>query len=257
MGSFLSLLETQEEIHRKKINQCISSCYIGNLNEVKQFIQEGVCVNETNSMNEFPLGIACKNGHLELVKYLIEGANANIHLKNDMALELACEYGHLNIIKYLIQNQNSNDYQNHHHMLVIACQYGHLQVVKYLIEEVGLDPHTGNEITLLIAVRRGYLEIVKYLIEETGANPHVENDYPFILACVYGHYQIVKYFTNHFHIDTITLHYALHSIYWNYIQNLRIISHLLDKGAILCDKILVIRENQEYIPVNPRKRFLL
>ena len=44
-----------------------------------------------------------ENGHLEVVKYLVEN-KANIHAKNDYALRLASGNGHLEVVKYLVEN---------------------------------------------------------------------------------------------------------------------------------------------------------
>lgn len=44
---------------------------------------------------------AAKNGHLEVVKYLVENG-ANIHADDDCALRWAVDYGHINIEQYLL-----------------------------------------------------------------------------------------------------------------------------------------------------------
>ena len=54
---------------------------------------------------------ASKNGHLEVVKYLVEN-KANIHAQNDEALRLASENGHLEVVKYLVENKANIHAQN-------------------------------------------------------------------------------------------------------------------------------------------------
>ena len=52
----------------------------GNLNEVKQLIQEGYQVNDFDELGMTPLHYAAENGHVEVMKYLLKsGANVNAH----------------------------------------------------------------------------------------------------------------------------------------------------------------------------------
>lgn len=47
--------------------------------------------------------MACYNGHLNVIKYLLEiKLNINISVHNDICFYYACEQGHIDIIKYLI-----------------------------------------------------------------------------------------------------------------------------------------------------------
>jgi hypothetical protein len=71
----------------------------GNMEKVKEYIQGEVNIHKGD---EFPLRLACKNGHLEVVKYLIEEAGADIYGGNQKFLGLASYYGHLEVVKYLI-----------------------------------------------------------------------------------------------------------------------------------------------------------
>ncbi|OUM61687.1 hypothetical protein PIROE2DRAFT_26240, partial [Piromyces sp. E2] len=51
------------------------------------------------------LHAACKNGHIDVVKYLVE-QGANIHQENynyDTPLYIACKNGHEDIVKYLVE----------------------------------------------------------------------------------------------------------------------------------------------------------
>ena len=53
---------------------------------------------------------ACKNGHLEIVKYLITSPElkeyADIHAQNDWGFIWACRNGHLELVKCLIIDMN-------------------------------------------------------------------------------------------------------------------------------------------------------
>src|SRR3990167_3204551 len=77
---------------------------------------------------------ACDRGHLDVVSYLVEQKEVNIHIANEGALRLAVLNGHLSIVKYLI-NQGANIHINNEEALRWAAESGHLSVVKYLVEK--------------------------------------------------------------------------------------------------------------------------
>src|SRR5436190_1827039 len=68
----------------------------------------------------------CKNGHLEIVKYLHE---CNIE-PTDYAINDASKNGNLEMVKYLTEYCIDPD----EYSIQLACENGHLEVVKYLLE---------------------------------------------------------------------------------------------------------------------------
>ena len=70
----------------------------GHLEVVKFLLEQGA---DIHSSGNYPLRIACKNGHFDLVKFLIEH-KADIHAYDGQALRWAKESGHLQIVSYLI-----------------------------------------------------------------------------------------------------------------------------------------------------------
>ncbi|KTC99374.1 ankyrin repeat domain-containing protein [Legionella erythra] len=117
------------------------------------------------------LWIACQNGHLDVVKALI---NARADVKaytNDGStpLHIACQNGHLDVVKTLITARaqvNLARTDDGATPLWIACYNGHLDVVKTLITAradvnqalttTGITPHD-------IARKRGHTEIARLL----------------------------------------------------------------------------------------------
>ena len=59
-------------------------------------------------------------------------------------LSLACQEGHLDLVKYLLVNESSIDpvyeLNDGRTPLHLACSKGQLDTVKFLIEEKGCDP---------------------------------------------------------------------------------------------------------------------
>ena len=131
---------------------------------------------------------AARNGHVEIVKYLITNG-ANVHANNNQALRNAALGGHLEVVKYLIEDHDANVNPEHDHVLSGAVEYGHLDVVKYLVSK-GANVHARDDYALCCAVEYGHLEVVKYLVEDHGAN--VDDD-PVRWAAYNGHVEVVKY----------------------------------------------------------------
>jgi hypothetical protein len=130
-----------------------------------------------------------KQGHLEIVEYLLEKESFSGNRYTEMSI--AIQYGHLNIVEYLFEKcfticfneqflRSSIRYGNldifqfifgmcteeyldyaideilHH-----AIYFGHLALVEFLNETI----ECGTE-ELCIAIRMEYLEIVQYIIEK-------------------------------------------------------------------------------------------
>ena len=54
--------------------------------------------------DDYPIRIACTNGFLDIVKYLIDTKKVNFQAENNEGFRLACENGHLEVAKWLYYN---------------------------------------------------------------------------------------------------------------------------------------------------------
>ena len=77
-----------------------------------------------------PLTKTSENGHLEVVKYLVE-QGADICVDSDQALRWASRNGYLKVVKYLVE-QGANIHARSEEALVFANMNGYLDVVDYL-----------------------------------------------------------------------------------------------------------------------------
>ncbi len=90
----------------------------------------------------------CKNGHLEVVKYLTTSCELKIHIeKQDLNIGFirACEKGHLEVVRYLLTStelkENADIHENDDLGIKIACFYGHLDIIQYLLTSLELKEH--------------------------------------------------------------------------------------------------------------------
>ena len=120
------------------------------------------------------LFMAAQNGHLEVVRLLIEaGADkAAAHSTGATAVFIAAQNGHLEVVRLLIEAGADKDAvkNNGGTALQIAAHNGHLEVVRFLLE-AGADKdaaRTDGATALFMAYQNGHVEVVQ-LLREAGA----------------------------------------------------------------------------------------
>ncbi|KAI7844845.1 hypothetical protein COHA_001499 [Chlorella ohadii] len=122
-------------------------CVDGFYDWVKEHIEEGAPLNESDHCGDPPLLLAAGNGHLTCCKLLLD-EGADIEQRNVMG-----------------------------ETPLIRCAHnGHFQTVKFLVEQ-GADVNAvdmGDNCALHWAAMRGHVEIVKYLLQQ-GADRHLRN----------------------------------------------------------------------------------
>lgn len=94
--------------------ELIKAAYEGNLNIVKDLIENGADINYIDEYCGTALHGAANNRNLEMVKYLIEkGADLNlVGLNQDTVLHDAVIHAHPEIAKYLIKHGANLDIAN-------------------------------------------------------------------------------------------------------------------------------------------------
>lgn len=167
---------------KKNINKAIRNAIkLGDLNEVQQLIDgDKEILNTTTSFGTW-LHVAAKQGHLEVVKYLID-EGIDIDKKGGTfdasALNLAAGAGHVKIVKHLIECGAELDISLAKRNPLFGAIYGgHKEVVETLVES-GIDisiRYTGENIKNMDAYdyarEFGQTEIAAYLkqkLDEKG-----------------------------------------------------------------------------------------
>ncbi|ALC45738.1 CG6966 [Drosophila busckii] len=126
-----------------------------------------------------PLVISCRNGHYDIVEYLLTKCRANVEQVGSVSFDgepiedapplwCAAAAGHLGIVKMLVRrlaNVNSTTRTNST-PLRAACFDGHYEIVKYLVHH-GADIEVANRhghTCLMIACYKGHFRIAQYLL---------------------------------------------------------------------------------------------
>jgi ankyrin repeat protein len=207
--------------------------------------------------------ISKNDDHYYILQLLIE-SRKDIHQNYQYLLRRICMIGNVDLVKLLVK-YGANLQIEGGSCIIEASMQGHIELLKYLIEQ-GVNIHEYDEIPLRYAITSGHLHIVKILLD-SGANLHILDDRPLINAILSGRISLVK----------LLLHYGANPS----AQNHRGLWYALQKGIpeiILCllnygcptnvaispdirlyspESVYSYTSMLIYLPVNPRKRWLL
>ena len=110
---------------------------------------------------------------LSLIKFAVS-QGARIYPGGSVAVSWAAENGHLDIVKYLVEDQKADIHYNDEFALQWASGAGYLDVVKYLVEH-GANIQEREDGALRQASKNGHLDVAEYLLR-MGANIHARED---------------------------------------------------------------------------------
>jgi ankyrin repeat protein len=164
-------------------------------------------VDGTDTSGNTSLHVAAKEGHSDVVKYLLEMGNAEVGKSNkygDQALHWTTVQGNLDILQYLVEKHNvclnTVNLPRRSAPLHMACCKGHMHIVEYIMLN-GYVEKDSKRRAVLIAIDKQNINLVKYLVERGGFE--VNGDYypkayeVFHAAIRKGDLNIVKYLVQH------------------------------------------------------------
>jgi len=180
----------------------------GDYDKVKELLeadQEEALLNSKTDDGWTPLHIACKNGHLDVVKLLLQG-NVDVLAQTksgETPLHLAAMNGHHKIVRKLLKHELNRDYVDISDSLNVAAERGHVEVVKELIiksnrRTTHYYPRPDGTNAIHLAAANGHLEVVQLLVKAKHFNLNITkaNDLGYVplhYACENGHILVAEY----------------------------------------------------------------
>lgn len=126
---------------------------------------QDILSNIGNLSDEDKFSKSCEFGITPIVKDLIDNGFDPSYMKN-YGLRIASNNGHLDIVKLLLNDKRVDPSAFNNCALIWSISNGHLDVVKELLKHKRVDPSDGNNCTLTISLERGYLDILKQILKD-------------------------------------------------------------------------------------------
>ena len=129
-------------------------------------------MEEKPTKNITALNWAARNGHIEVVKALLDNkVNVCLTAGGYTPLYIAGAYGHIEMVKLLLLNKadvNASCTDEGATPLYGAAAWGHVEVVKLLLgnkADVNASRHTDGVTPLYVAAQDGHTQVVKLLLD--------------------------------------------------------------------------------------------
>lgn len=149
---------------QRQYENLYEACVEGNIKCVKFLVDQ---VSKSYDLDR-ALCCAARNGHLEIVKFLVErGANTSV-VDDDSVLYTAVESGYLNTVGYFLDRGSIMDID---YALTCAIINRSLEIVKFLVWKGAKI----SEKVLQRAIVMEHPEVVKFLLEQNQSLPPKEH----------------------------------------------------------------------------------
>lgn len=138
--------------------------------------------------------LASMQGHIEIVKILLQDKRVDPTARGHKSLFLACKYGHTDVVKLLINRYIGTEINSEeiNQTIVVSSQHGHTETVKLLLQYECIDPAFEDNSPFISACKGGHPETVKLLLQDERVDPAAQDDNAIGWACQNGNSRVVE-----------------------------------------------------------------
>ncbi|XP_073429467.1 ankyrin repeat domain-containing protein 26 isoform X7 [Dendrobates tinctorius] len=188
------------ELKEKELSKVHRAASSGDVAKIRQLLHKQD-VNQVDKENRTPLHLACANGHLDVVKLLVENKAKLNACDNDNRSPVmkAIQCQHEPCVTVLLENQADPNVVdlNENAALHLAALIPSMSIAVQLLEH-GANINAMNKdgcTPLILAVTENHQEMVELLVKE-GADLNLRDSNgrtPLMIAASNGHISLVKY----------------------------------------------------------------
>jgi ankyrin repeat protein len=135
---------------------------------------------------------ASRNGHLEIVKLLMNDSRVDPSGGCNIAIYDACSNGHTAVVSLLLSDKRVDPSDQHNRAIHAACQKGYAEIAKLLLRDSRTDPSDNNNGAFRHACRNGHVDIVRLLMNDKRVDPSAEQNEGICQTSRNGHFETVK-----------------------------------------------------------------
>lgn len=161
------------------------ACGFGQFQIVKYLVLKGADVSIKQNQGATCFQIACQEGKLDVVRFLVENSEAKSQInqtdnEGNTALLLAAKKNQLSTMKYLISKGANFEVSNFEgrNAVWFGCCFGHFDMIQYLIS-LGCDdeqPDSSGTTPLQLLIQENYFDILKFIIENGAYSRKLQNN---------------------------------------------------------------------------------
>ena len=127
---------------------------VKHMNGLKKFL-----ARQNSSEANAAFQVASENGHLEVVRLLLNHRDVNPEDENNYAIRWASENGHLKVVRLLLHDSRVNPADDGNYAIKWASGNGHLEVVQLLLNDSRVNPADRDNYAIRLASKKGHSEI--------------------------------------------------------------------------------------------------
>ncbi|XP_046337771.2 ankyrin repeat domain-containing protein 17-like [Haliotis rufescens] len=187
----------------KRMTPAMTAADKGHKEVVELLVRKGADVSLLDIGHDTLLHLACRGGHVEVVKFVLSQGMVSINSrgwKKMTPVITAAEKGHTEVVELLVKEGADVTLVNKKgdNLLHSASRGGHVEVVKFVLSQgtLSINSRGWKKMTpAMTAADKGHKEVVELLVRK-GADVSlldIGHDTLLHLACRGGHVEVVKF----------------------------------------------------------------
>jgi ankyrin repeat protein len=184
--------QKQEQTTMSDVSEMIKSIRNNDVAQVKLLLLS----DSIDLIDDNPISCASSRGFTEIVQLLLNDGRADPTDDSNYALYIASKNGHIEVVRLLLQwssgTKRVDPTADDNCAIRIASENGHIEIVLLLLQDPRVDPSADGNQAIRYASENGHVEVVRLLLEDPRVDPSVRDNYAIMMASKNGHVDVVQ-----------------------------------------------------------------